>query len=241
MRLMRPIIKSLNLELNPKSGTWWHFKAFTLTELDRKDEALAAFDEALKQNPEDISNWQYKASLLVEMKRYNESLEAYEKAIELIPENNTKELAQAWLSKGTALNKTGKQEEAREAFQKSLELYDKAILDDPGDVRLQQRKGLALYNLGRYEESLGIYDQIIETSSRIEPYTVDTIVWIGAGDALRALGKNQEALVAYNKAIELGPHWSSAWHGKGEAQKAMGQVVNASMSFLVADKLGYEE
>ena len=60
----------------------------------------------------------------MEMKRYNESLEAYDKAIELIPENNTEDLAQSWLSKGLALNKTGRQEEARTAFQKSLEFYD---------------------------------------------------------------------------------------------------------------------
>ena len=106
-----------SLELNPRSSTWWHFKAFILTELDRKEEALAAFNEAIGQNPEDIGNWQWKASLLVEMKRYNESLEAYDKAIELAAENNTEELAQTWFSKASALNKTGRNEEATDAFQ----------------------------------------------------------------------------------------------------------------------------
>jgi len=53
--------------------------------------------------------------------------------------------------------------------------------------------------------------------------------------------KYNESLEAYNKAIEVGPNYSNAWHGKGEAQKAMGQVHNASMSLLVADKLAYDE
>lgn len=69
---------------------------------------------------------------------------------------------------------------------------------------------------------------------------VDTTAWIGRGDALRALGRNQEALEAYNRAIELGPHWSNAWYGRGESQRALGQVYNATMSLLVADKLGYK-
>jgi tetratricopeptide (TPR) repeat protein len=57
----------------------WRFKAFILTKLDRREEALAAFNKALMLNPSDIYNWQYKASLLVEMKMYNEFFEAYDK------------------------------------------------------------------------------------------------------------------------------------------------------------------
>ena len=230
-----------SLELNPKSGVWWHFKAFVLTELDRKEEALAAFDEALRQNPEDFDNMGWKASLLMEMKRYNESIEAYDKTLGLIPENNTEKLAQLWLSKGKALNKSGRQEEAKEAFQRSLELYDKAILEDPGDVNLLHMKGLALYNLGRYEDSLRVYDQILETSPRIEPYLTDSAALEGKGDALRALGRNKEALEAYNEVIELSPNSSTAWHGRGEAQRALGEFYNASISLYVAQKLGYEE
>jgi tetratricopeptide (TPR) repeat protein len=230
-----------SLELNPKSGTWWHFKAFILTELERKEEALAAFDEAIRQNPEDVGSWQWKASLLVGMKRYDESLEAYDEALQLIPESDAETLAQTWLSKGTALNKTGKQGEATEAFARSLALYEEAIMEDPGDIVLLQTRGRALYELGRYDESLEVYDQILESSPGVEPHLVDTTAWIGRGDALRALGRNQEALEAYNRAIELGPHYSTAWHGRGEAQRGLGQVYNATMSLLVADKLGYEE
>ncbi|MFZ3147663.1 MAG: tetratricopeptide repeat protein [Methanothrix sp.] len=230
-----------SLELNPSSRVNWRFKADILSELGRKDEAIEAFDEVLKQNSEDAESWLWKASLLVEMKRYNESLEAYDKAIELIPENNTEDLALNWASKAWALNKTGKTDEARAAFQKSLELYDQAILKNAGDISLLQLKGKALFELGRYDEAIEVYDLVLRDSPDIKPSTTKTCAWISKGDALRAQGKNEKALEAYNKAIELGPHYSNAWHGKGEAQKAMGQVGNASLSFLVADKLGYEE
>jgi tetratricopeptide (TPR) repeat protein len=64
---------------------------------------------------------------------------------------------------------------------------------------------------------------------------------IGRGDALHALGRGREALESYNRAIETGPNFGTAWHGKGEAQKALGQEYNASMSVYVAQELGYED
>jgi len=230
-----------SLELDPKSSSKWHFKATILSELERKDEAIEAFDEGLRLNAEDAENWLWKANLLVEMKRYNESLEAYDKAIELIAENNSEDLAQSWFSKGWALNKTDRTDEAKAAFQKSLEFCDTAISENTGNIRLLQQKGLALFELGRYDESIEVYDQVIRKSPSIGLDTTAVSAWIGKGDSLRLQGKNEDALEAYNKAIEVGPNYSNAWHGKGEAQKAMGQVHNASMSLLVADKLAYDE
>jgi len=227
-----------SLELDPKSSLKWDMKAAILSELDRKDETIEAYDEGLKQNPKDANSWLWKAGLLVEMKRYNESMEAYEKAIELIPENNTEDLAQSWLSKGWALNKTGRTDEAKTAFLKSLKFFGASILKNADNNRLLQQKGLALFELGRYDEAIEVYDQVIKNPPSIGWDTTAISAWIGKGDSLRLQGKNGDALEAYNKAIELGPNYSNAWHGKGEAQKALGQVHNASMSFLVADKLG---
>ena len=211
-----------SLELEPRSRTNWHFKADILSQLGRKDEAVEAFDEALKLDPEDAESWLWKASLLVEMKMYNESLEAYDKAIELIPENKTEDLAQSWLSKGWALNKTGRQDEARAAFQKSLEFYDQAVSKNAGDISLLQLKGKALFELGRYDEAIEVYDQVLKNSSSIEHSTTKTSAWLGKGDALRAQGKNEDALESYNKVIEISPIFSNAWHGQGRGTKGNG-------------------
>lgn len=229
------------LELSPRNSVSWNLKAFILTNLDRQEDALSAFDESIRQNPKNISSWQCKASLLVEMRRYSESLYAYDKAIELIPENNTEELALTWAAKGMALKKTGNQKEVRKAFQKSLELYDKASAETLDDVSLLQSKGYALFNLGRYDEAIEIYDQILETTPSIEPYLTQTTTWIGKGDALQALGRNQDALLAYNKAIELSPRNAPAWHSKGIVLKALCRNVEADAANAKAKELGNEE
>ncbi len=230
------------LELDPRGGgRKWHFTAFILMNLDRREEALLALNKALEQNPTDISNWQCKASLLAQMKRYNESMEAYDKAIGLLPGNDTEEIALTWMAKGEALNNACKPEAARAAFRKALELCDIALAENPGDISLLQSKGRALFDLGRYNNAIEVYDQIIETSSSIEPFVIYAFAWAGKGDALLELGKGREALLAYNKAIKTSPNFSTAWYGKGKAEKSLGQAYNASMSLLVAQKLGYEK
>lgn len=228
------------LELDSRNGLSWNLKAFILTNLDRQEDALSAFDEAILQNPGNISSWQCKASLLAEMKRYDEAIYAYDKAIELIPENNTEELALTWAAKGMALKMTCNQADVRKAFQKALELYDKASEENLDDVSLQQSKGHALFNLGRYDEAIKIYDQILETTSSIEPYLTQTTTLIGKGDALQALGRNQEALSAYNKAIELSPLNAPAWLSRGIVLKALCRNAEADAANERARELGNE-
>jgi len=147
-----------------------------------------------QQSPEmPIAGWR-KAGLLVEMKCHNESIKAYDRTLELIAESNTKELAGIWLVKGTALNRIDRRKEAKEAFQMSLELHAKAILEDPGDLSLQRMKGLTLYNLGRYEESLEVYDQVLEASPRIEPYVYRRFCIGGQRRCSSGIEQKQEAL-----------------------------------------------
>ena len=231
------------IELDPQnSSDVWQFKGRLLAMQGRINESIAALDEALKLNPDDADTWSTKASLLGESKRYNDSLEAYDKAAELISEKDkdSKKLAVICMSKGQVLNKSGNSVDAKAAFQRSLDILDRILKNDSEDIDILDLKGLMLYYLERYDESVKVYDQVLTVSPKIEPFLTYIHSWISKGDSLRALGRNEEALVAYNKAIEVGPNFGNAWHGRGEAQRALGQVFNASMSFSVAEKLGYE-
>jgi tetratricopeptide (TPR) repeat protein len=226
-------------ELNPKYAVAWSTKGYVLGELDRDNESLAAFEEAVKIDPSDSKTWMQKGSQLAYLKRYNESLPDLDMALELIPEAKAKDRATVWLLKGTALNKTGREAEARAAFQSSVNESDRALSSDGNDTSVLEMKGRALLKLLRYDDAIKAFDKAIQAST---PGSFRaTTAWIGKGDALRALGRNEEALKAYNQAIDLGPIYSDAWAGRGEAQKSMGLVVEASSSFYVARKLGYVE
>jgi tetratricopeptide (TPR) repeat protein len=225
------------LELYPRYSTDWTFKAVILLNLNRDSEALEAYDEALKRNPASVSIRREKAGLLAEMKRYNESLAAYDEIIKLTDRNDTAELAQIWLERGSTLNETGRHDEAIDSWKRALLMFNEAIVEAPGDIYLMESKGLVLFDLGRYEEALEVYGRILEGAPRIGPVASADMVWTAKGDALLALGRNKEALEAYNKAIDLVPMDARAWQGRAEAQKALGQGVNAANSFYVARKL----
>jgi tetratricopeptide (TPR) repeat protein len=93
--------------------------------------------------------------------------------------------------------------------------------------------------LARYDEAIAAYDEAIEGASpySLKYYTSQALS--GKGDLLRAQGRNEEAILAYDQAIDIEPTLSEAWHGKGMAQNALGQVTDAGSSFYVANKLGY--
>ncbi|HPE52377.1 MAG TPA: tetratricopeptide repeat protein, partial [Methanothrix soehngenii] len=97
-----------------------------------------------------------------------------------------------------------------------------------------------LIKLNRYDEAIEALDRALEIAPSSVP-VFPAEAWNGKGDILLALGKNEDALEAYNKSIEFNPAFGRAWHGKGLAQSALGQFSEADLSFRVARKLGYQE
>jgi tetratricopeptide (TPR) repeat protein len=79
-----------------------------------------------------------------------------------------------------------------------LDYYDEAIKIDPNYVNAWYSKGVALYNLGKYNEALECYDRDI----RIDPN--DAGAWYIKGLALNELGKRNDADRCFAKARELG-------------------------------------
>jgi len=70
-------------------------------------------------------------------------------------------------------------------------------------------KGLAFFNLSRYDESLQCYDKAIQ----LEPN--NAVYWNKKGSALFRLSRYNEALQCYDKAIQLEPNKAVYWNNKG--------------------------
>ncbi|MEI0491989.1 tetratricopeptide repeat protein, partial [Brachyspira intermedia] len=72
-------------------------------------------------------------------------------------------------------------------------------------------KGAALYDLGRYGESIKCFDKILELDDKnINAYN-------NKGAALSKLDRNEEAIECYNKALELDDKNINAYNNKGIA------------------------
>jgi tetratricopeptide (TPR) repeat protein len=144
---------------------------------------------------------------------YKEALLAYDKAIQIDPENvgawDGKALALKYLS--FAENDTDKYNESLEAYDKAIELYDRKIEANPQDTNALYYKGLALTGRAltmKAGEKLNINS---DKEDRVRYF--------------------EEAINAYDKAIEIDPKYVTAWKNKGNVLYSLGRY-NESLEAL---------
>ncbi len=226
----------------------WNFLGDVLSQFEKYELALIAYDKALTLKPGIARIWHQRGWLLEKLGRYDEALTNYNKVIELEPND-----AWAWELRGWLLKKLGRYDEALSSCNKAIELR-------PDNAWTWSRQGWLLKKLKRYEESLAGYDKAtklepnnawtwqsrgwllaeslqrykdaIESFIRtiqIDPNCYDA--WNGLGWALYNLQMHEEAIAAYDKAIQINPSYYLAWHNQGSALKALQQYEKAFESY----------
>jgi Flp pilus assembly protein TadD len=81
--------------------------------------------------------------------------------------------------------------------------YERAVAADPKHAKSHNNLALALVELGRLDEAAGHFRTSLELSPRAE-------IWSDYGFTLARLGKPQDALAAYAKALAMDPECPSA-------------------------------
>jgi tetratricopeptide (TPR) repeat protein len=132
------------------SASEWFDKGFNLGEQGRYQEAIEAYDKALKIDPQYKFAWLNKGWALNNLGRYQEAIEAYDKALKIDPKYKS-----AWNNKGNALRNLGR-------YQEAIEAYDKILKIDPKYKSAWNGKGAALRDLGRYQEAIEAYDKALK-------------------------------------------------------------------------------
>ena len=181
--------------------------------LKRYDEALVAFEQALRHNPNAVSAYIGKGNTLVKLKRYDEALAAYEKAIYLKPTE-----ASAFSGKGKALIK-------QRRFQEALDASDQALRLDSSNIDAYIVRSNALDELKRYQDALVASEQAL----RLDSSNADA--YVAKGNGLIDLERYQEALAAFEQALHLDPSNTSAYYGKGLALSDLKQYEEALAAF----------
>ena len=109
----------------------WHNKGVALGGQGKYDEAINAYNEAIRLNPNDTAAWINKGNALCMQDKYNEAIKCYDEVIRLDPSNTA-----ALSNKVNALNALKRTTEA----DASIEDYDEAIglipaLPLPGSIK----------------------------------------------------------------------------------------------------------
>lgn len=176
----------------------WANRGNELYRLERFEEALVAFDRAIKLKSDFYPAWYGRGNVLSSLERYEEAIAAYDRATQIKPD-----FYLAWRDRGAMLAFLNR-------FQEALASFDKAIQGKPDDyVAWYIRGDLLAVNLERYPEAIAAYEQVIRIKADFAP------AWTGKGEALYELKRYQEAIAALDRAIQLDPQQVAAWTLKG--------------------------
>jgi tetratricopeptide (TPR) repeat protein len=116
---------------------------------------------------------------------------------------------------------------------KNETVIDSEVLLPPAPMLY--KKGLNLYNKGKYMEAIIVFDEAIE----IDPQY--TAAWCHKGFAFDELGRHEDAIKAYEKAIEIDPQLAeSALIENGQSLYGRGKYDEAISAFDLVIQLDPE-
>jgi predicted O-linked N-acetylglucosamine transferase (SPINDLY family) len=183
-----------------------------LLQLQRPQEALASFEEALKLDPQTLLALYNRANVLQTLERHDEALASYDRALSLHPQ-----FFEASNNRGNSLLELQQPLDALASFERALQLR-------PDDIQALNNRGNACQALKRYDEALASYERAL--SLRPEVNTLNN-----CGNALRALKRYDAALAAYQRVLSLQPDHAEALNGRGIVLQALGQPEQALASY----------
>lgn len=222
----------------------WFNKGLVLHKRERFDEAITAYDMAIKINENYTSAWIGKGDALYKCERFDEAITAYDRAITIYNKaiKNNKIYAQIWFNKGNALYKLGR-------FDEAIAAYDMAIKSDENYTKAWYNKGNALYkseNLEKVinaqacvvpqiiskvdkskklEKAIIAYDEAIRTDNNFED------AWYNKGDALYLLGRYSDSIKAYENVTRINRSSADAWNNKGLAFFGLGEYDKSILAY----------
>jgi tetratricopeptide (TPR) repeat protein len=226
-------LNAVNLEASASVDLWIE-RGSILNSLEKYDDALAAFDQALALDPKDASAWSAKGESLFNLKRFDAALEAYEHTVALAPK-----YAANWVDKGRTLHVMHHYDEAVIAYDRALDLnrtsaptwiakgnalidarkyedavtaFDQALIFDSKNLDALFAKGQALERAEQYDRLRATYEQALS----IDGSSFDAM--LGYAWSLKLLRLYAESLVVYEKVLKLDPRAdvaAAAWNGMG--------------------------
>lgn len=199
-------------------------RANSLFERQQYSQAVAAYDRLLQTDIDrSFALWTNRGYALFGLNRYRAALESCTKATTLNPQ-----AAFAWNCQGEALYYLNKPDNALKAFERAISLKPERAV-----FRLNQSQ--ILVDFGQFKLAVAASKKAIALL-RSQSQTPDTngnlaLAWQLQGYSFLGLQQNQQALAAFNKALEHRADNLSAQQGKGIALYRLGQYQKAIATF----------
>ncbi|MFD2265373.1 tetratricopeptide repeat protein [Lacibacterium aquatile] len=207
------------VRLAPGYGEALHALGTAHLDAGNMSDALLVLGELAELDPENPGVLSALGVALRQAGRAEAAARIFEKATVLAPDR-----ASLWSNAGVALMESGEPEKALPYLQKAVEL-------EPAAVQYRRNLALGLTAAGRGSEAADILDGLLDEQPEdpqlvldlaaamvkagedpvellqeaVEVIDDDTRLWYALGEALRAAGKFDDAIDAYDRCLELDP------------------------------------
>ena len=192
----------------------------------RLEEAMTLLREIIAERKDFDLAYTYLANYLKQAGRRAEAVEVLKEALEANPES-----VRLITAYGITLVEEGKPGEAIGILKRGIALIDY----DPENWNYL---GVAYWNMGRFDDARGAYDKALSLDQN-NPIVFNNIgslhlsMYLKNSDA----GDLSKALKSLNEAIQLDPHYASAFNGLGTALKMQGDMTGAIEAWKKAVEL----
>lgn len=215
----RAIYLSFDFEDKLLLSLFWAFKGQAHVELEQNTEAFKAFDKAIELDSSSIG-WDFKGTLYHNEEKYEDALECYNKYDEMNDDHSYVTM----LANADVLSHLGKHSE-------SLEIYSKAIEEEPENIEALFGKAFELSELKRYDEALEVVNKALKIDDE------DTDVILQKGNILLDLKDYDSSLRCFEKAISIEPTDDFAWYNKACVLSLMNRKDEALDDLFIATSI----
>ena len=156
-------------------------------------DAEAALRQILREDPFDIAAMRMLAEVAGRIGRYRDAEALLRRALELAPE-----FEGARQNLALVLVRQTRHADA-------LVEIERLLVRDPADLAARNLKAAALGQIGDHAASLALYAELVRESDS-HPW-----LWMSYGHGLKTVGRTDDAIVAYRRAVALRPETGEAW------------------------------
>ncbi len=240
----------------------WRDKGNSWRTQKEYEQAIAAYEQAIRFNPSNTISYDLKGRVLVKLRRFEEAIAAFGQALTAIDEaiSLDHEKAEYHYHKGRLLVQLEESEYSMaydkfeddyrywedyllvrlERYKKALAAFNKAIGLDPMKAEYHYDRGKILVQLKRSKEALAAVDQAISLHPTVYEYNSTKV------NLLKALKQYEKDLAAIDEAISLDPEKIQSHYTRGsllvqldryeEALIAFDQVIHLELSLELSKK-----
>ena len=176
-------------------------------------------EKALLADPRSPKAHKAIASIYFARGKIDEAIEELERAVDMEPK-----YARAWLNLGTCWLELGEEKKGIRFFKRAIELDNDLLA-----------KAIAYYNIASMQAAGNKHKQAADNYNRAGKLLPGYFnIHYGRGIALMNLGRDDEAISAFEEVIRLKPDYASAHLGLASAHHRLGNIPSARKTYEAA-------